>query len=53
MLAILALICFVLATFNVALGDLDVTALGLAFLAAHFIVGGWPWGGGYPWQRRA
>jgi hypothetical protein len=53
MLAIIALICFVLATFNVALGDLDVTALGLAFLAAHFILGGWPWGGAYPWQRRS
>lgn len=52
MLAILALICFVLATFGVALGSLSVLALGLAFLAAHLIVGGWPWGGTYPWARR-
>jgi hypothetical protein len=52
MLAILALLVFVLATFGVALGDLNMIALGLALLSLHFILGGWPWGGAFPWQRR-
>lgn len=52
MLAILALITFVLATFDVAIGNLNLIALGLAFLSLHFILGGWPWGGTYPWTRR-
>jgi hypothetical protein len=53
MLAILALICFVLAAFGTAaIGAVLLLPLGLAFLAAHFILGGWPWGGNYPWTRR-
>jgi hypothetical protein len=35
MLAVLALICFVLALFDVTLGDIDLVVLGLAFVAAH------------------
>jgi hypothetical protein len=56
MLAILALVCFILATIDATVGPLspvDLIALGLAFLAVHFIVGPWPWGGTYPWQRRS
>lgn len=45
MLALLALICFVLALFHVVVGDISLVVLGLAFLAAHFVfpfsVGGW------------
>lgn len=53
MIAIIALICFVLAAFGrAALGGVALLPLGLAFLAVHFIIGGWPWGGSYPWQRR-
>jgi hypothetical protein len=53
MLAILALICFVLAALGkTVIGTVVLLPLGLAFLAAHFVLGGWPWGGNYPWQRR-
>lgn len=38
MLAVLALICFVLALFEVA-ASVDFVVLGLAFVAAHLI---WP-----------
>lgn len=38
MFALLALICFVLALFEVAIGDVNLTVLGLAFLALHFVV---------------
>lgn len=44
MLAILALICFVLATFNVSLAGLNLIALGLAFVAVHLL---WPF---TPWR---
>lgn len=48
MLALLALIAFVLALFKVAVG-VDLVILGLAFVAAHLLFGG----GFYPaWPRR-
>jgi hypothetical protein len=40
MLALLALICFVLRLFHVAVGDIDLVVLGLAFVAAHLLFGG-------------
>lgn len=40
MLALIALVCFILALFHVALGSIDLVTLGLAFLAAHFTFGG-------------
>jgi hypothetical protein len=39
MLAVLALVCFVLALFDVTLGALDLVTLGLAFVAAHLAFG--------------
>lgn len=48
MLALLALVCFVLALLKVAVG-VDLVVLGLAFVAAHLAFGG----GFYPaWPRR-
>ncbi len=38
MLALVAVILFVLAAFNVHLGSVALVPLGLAFLAAHFVV---------------
>lgn len=38
LLIVIALILFVLATFNVALGGLNLVAMGLAFLAASYLV---------------
>ena len=38
LLVVIALILFVLVAFHVALGGVDLLALGLAFLAASFIV---------------
>lgn len=38
MLALVACILFVLATFGVTLGKVALVPLGLAFLAAHFVV---------------
>lgn len=35
MLAVIALICFIIALLDVTLGGLDLVTLGLAFLAAH------------------
>lgn len=40
MLALLALVCFILALFHVALGSVDLVVLGLAFVAAHLLFGG-------------
>jgi len=37
-LAIVAAICFILAFFNVTFGDNSLIALGLFFLALHFVV---------------
>jgi hypothetical protein len=47
MFALLALLCFVLALFGVSLGEVDLVTLGLAFVAAHLLLGGaglghWP-----------
>lgn len=39
MLALVALILFVLATFGVTIGGLALLPLGLAFLAAHLLFG--------------
>lgn len=46
MLAILAIIAFVLATLNVSFAGLNMVALGLVFLSAHVLL---PWS---PWPRR-
>lgn len=37
MFALLALLCFVLALFHVALGDVSLVTLGLAFIALHLL----------------
>lgn len=39
MLAVLALICFVLALFDVGLAGIELGTLGLAFIAAHLAFG--------------
>lgn len=39
MLAAIAVILFVLSVFDVALGSVDLIALGLAFVAAHLAFG--------------
>lgn len=36
MLALVSMICLILALFKVTIGGVDLTVLGLAFLAAHF-----------------
>jgi hypothetical protein len=46
MLAVAALICFVLALVIPTLGPLNLVTLGLAFLAASMVFGGWA-----PWKR--
>jgi hypothetical protein len=38
-LAVLALICFVLALFDIPLGGIELSTLGLAFVAAHLAFG--------------
>jgi len=49
MFALLALICFVLALFHVALGSIDLVTLGLVFVAAQMLFAiGAPWN----WNRR-
>jgi hypothetical protein len=47
MLAVIALIIFVLALFDVSLGGIDLVTLGLAFVAAHLAFGL----GLTPWRR--
>lgn len=45
MFALAALLCFVLALFHVTVGSLDLVTLGLAFVAAHLLMGSrgmWP-----------
>ena len=44
MLALLALLCFLLALFGGSIGGLDLVTLGLAFIAAAMLVGNWPMG---------
>ena len=46
MFAIAALLCWVLALFDVHIGSIDMVVLGLCFFALHFIVGSWT-----PWRR--
>lgn len=47
MLALVALICFVLALFHVSLGSIDLVILGFCFIAAHLMFGwSFPWGRG-------
>lgn len=45
MLALIAMICFILALFKVSIGDLNLVTLGLVFVAAHLL---FPWS---PWRR--
>jgi len=37
-LLIIAIVCFVLAAFNVVLGSVSLVALGLAFFAGSFLI---------------
>lgn len=39
MLALLALLAFVLALFDVTIGTIDLVVLGFVFLAAHLLLG--------------
>jgi hypothetical protein len=39
MFALLALLCFVIAQFESALGGIDLLLLGLTFVAAHLLFG--------------
>lgn len=43
MFALAALVCFLLALFGAHVG-IDLVVLGLAFLAAHLLLGAWPFG---------
>lgn len=44
MFAIIAALLFILAAFGVALGAVNLVALGLCALAIHLLVGAWPLG---------
>jgi hypothetical protein len=46
MFAILALLAWVLALFDVHIGRIDFVVLGLCFLALHLSLDGWA-----PWRR--
>ncbi len=50
MLAVVALICFILALFHAHLGGIDFVVLGFAFIAAHLAFGGFAAYG--PWRGR-
>ncbi len=41
MLALIALVLFALAAFGVTFHEINIVALGLAFLAGHLVVGGY------------
>lgn len=44
MFALVALICFVLALFEVDIAGLNLMILGLCFVALHLLLGDWrPW----------
>lgn len=43
MFALLALLCFVLALFDVHLGTINLVTLGLVFVAAHLLYAWTPW----------
>lgn len=47
MLAILAMVCFILALFMKSIGTLDLVTLGLVFVAAHLAFAGY-----IPWPQR-
>ncbi|MGH3934169.1 MAG: hypothetical protein ACRDS1_04185 [Pseudonocardiaceae bacterium] len=51
MFAILAILCFLLAVFGANIA-INLVALGLAFLAAHALLGWWPLSGP-PWSARS
>jgi len=40
MLALCALVCFILALFGVHIGSIDLVILGWCFIAAHLLFGG-------------
>lgn len=42
MAVLAALVCFLLALFGVTPGGLDLTILGLVFVALHLLIGPWP-----------
>lgn len=44
MLALVALALFALAAFGVRFDEVDIVALGLAFVAGHLLLGTWPLG---------
>jgi hypothetical protein len=46
MAALAALICFILALFNVHIGSINLVVLGLVFVALHLMIGAW-----WPWRR--
>jgi hypothetical protein len=50
MFAIFAIVCFLLAVFGASI-QVNLIALGLAFMAAQMLVGSWPINGGAPWAR--
>lgn len=45
MFALVALVLFALAAFGVDFGKVELVPLGLAFLAAHFLIDFRPWTG--------
>jgi hypothetical protein len=47
MLAIIALVLFILALFLKTIGELDLVTLGFVFLAAHFVFSEY-----LPWPKR-
>jgi len=51
MLALIALVIFVIDAVGGTFGNVDMTALGLAFVAAHLLIGPWPFAGTPPWVR--
>jgi hypothetical protein len=52
MFAIAAIICFVLALFGVAVGAVNLTVLGLAFMALQMLFDWRPWPTGAQITRR-
>lgn len=45
MFAILAAVCFLLALFDVTLGEVELVTLGLLFVAVHLVFDFRPWAG--------
>ena len=48
MLALIAALCFLLALLKVTIGTVDLTVLGLFFVALHLAFGAYVWS---PWRR--